>query len=146
MFWKPVFQQGIHIRFSFWLVISYNEWTRITIILTNTQHLHSLSSKQSLLADKWKHYTQSLPIHTRVLPAKLPLLKLNKTACQQQSVRLHRGRSHVICADINHPSAVKPRTPVSFQQHWVVIPISCLSDQKLPIWRQERVTVLGVLP
>lgn len=66
----------------------------------------SRSSQQSVWAKKRKHHKQSLSIHIWVLPAKLPSLKLNKTSRQQQSVGLHRGRSHVFCAGISHTSAL----------------------------------------
>lgn len=108
MFWKPIFQQGYIpkiLLLAHHIISQTDKDYYFSYKYAASPLSFSRSSKQSVWAKKRKHYMQSLSIHIWVLPAKLPLLKLNKTSCQQQSVGLHRGRSHIFCTDISHPSA-----------------------------------------
>lgn len=109
MFWKPAFQQGYThkiLLLAHHIVSQMDKDYCYSYRYTACPLPFSRSSQQPVRAKKRKHYMQSLSIHIWVLPAKLSSLKLNKTSCQQLSVGLPRGRAHVFCADISHPTAV----------------------------------------
>lgn len=83
MFWKLLFQQGY--TYKILLPASHIIEQMDKDYYYSSEYAASpltfcMSHKQSVLADKSKHYVQSPPIHTWVLPAKLPSLKLHRTA------------------------------------------------------------------